>query len=78
VYEHIFRCVTAETRFQPRAAASTGAFETKWAAEDNKQSALKLDEAAERMAAASEMLQASFGPLASKIEEVAKAAEAAA
>ena len=78
MYEHIFPCVTAETRPQPRTAASTGAFETKWAAEDNKQSALKLDEAAERMAAASEMLQASFGPLASKIEEVAKAAEAAA
>lgn len=78
MYEHILPCVTAETRFQPRTAASTGAFDTKWVAEDSKQNALKLDEAAERMAAESEMLQASFGPLSSKIEEVAKAAEAAA
>merc|ERR1719231_530940 len=54
-----------------------GALDRKWAAEDGQQSALKLDEVAERIAAADELMQSSMAPLAAKIESAAAAAEAA-
>ena len=55
-----------------------GTLEKKWAAADDQQSALKLDEVAQRISIADEMLRASMEPLAAKLEQTALAAETAA
>ena len=58
-------------------AASAGAFDAKWAAEDSKQSEVTLNEVNGKMRASSQMLQSSFSSLASKLDQVTMAAEAA-
>ena len=54
-----------------------GALDRKWAAEDDGRNALRLDEAAKRIAASEEVMQSFMAPLAAKIEHAAAAAEAA-
>lgn len=54
-----------------------GALDRKWAAEDDAHNALRLDEAAKRIAASEEVMQSFMAPLAAKIEHAAAAAEAA-
>merc|ERR1719316_759223 len=54
-----------------------GSLQKKWAADENQQGALKLEEAGHRLAAASDAFWASTAPLGAKIENAAALAEEA-
>ena len=58
-------------------SAKIGSLQNKWAADENRQSDLKLEEAGHRLAAADDALWSSTTPLTAKIEQAAQLAEEA-